>query len=312
MKVHKLGPNHPKIMAAKPIEAVWPDFEATINQWTKNGGKKGLVVAWSGETCDIQWLFNVTEVSHKGSLKLPKGLSYFMDPCQVISHYKSCPLNEKNRGEVGHALEIVYCFVTGKTTLVNAHDAIVDATAQLEVILDERFKLFMDKPKSIKLMKDVFTKKAQKKQEQVDELKRKVPPGWTEDYTTFRIPKTEQTYQGSGGGPDYGPTRQCREAANGGLTDLFYFFMPVSLLQKIATSSEHYGRNEWVRPVPTKDKDGKDTTKHMFVCCESWHPDARKRCGKNDSAGLDLWRTITIGYILAWLGILMINGAFKI
>ena len=305
ISVHKLGPNHPKIIAAKPIEVVWPQFEATINQWTENGEKKAVVVAWSGETCDIQWLFNVTEVSHKGILKMPKGLVFYMDPCFVMSHYKTCPLNEKNRGEVGHGLETVWCYLNGATKLDGAHNAIVDAQAQMDVIFSDKFIDFWDKPKSMKLMGDVFGKKKQKQQEQADELKRKVPPGWTEDYTSVWEPNEEQQYTGNDGDTSYGPTPQAREAARSGLVDLFLFFFPINLLQNISDRTNFYGTKEWVREVRTKDRDGHDTSKNMFVRCESWHVEACHRVEEN-------WRDVTIGYMMAWIGILLINGAFKI
>jgi hypothetical protein len=95
MDVTGLGPSNPSITSASGIEEVWPKFYETINRWTENGAKKGILVAWQGSSCDIQWLYNVTEVTHQGTLFMPKGFVYFLDPCFIIGHYKFCLLNEK-------------------------------------------------------------------------------------------------------------------------------------------------------------------------------------------------------------------------
>jgi hypothetical protein len=199
-----------------------------------------------------------------------------------------------------------------KESLPYAHNSLVDAKAQLDIILDSKFVKFVDKPKSIKLIEDVLTKKQENQMEQANELQRKVPPGWREDDSVIWKPSYSQSYAGRDGGAVYGPSSASQQAARGGLVSLFLFFFPQKLLETIAKCTQIYGREEWVRPIPTKDKDGQPTKKNMFVRCEASHPNARHRCGNKGSQGEKHWKKVTPGYLLAWLGVLLLRGAYRI
>ena len=83
---------------------------------------------------------------------MPNNIDYFLDPAYIIKHYKSCELNESKSGVVGYGLAEVWCFIKEKTQLDGAHDALEDTLAQCEVVHDERFLKFIDKPVSIESM----------------------------------------------------------------------------------------------------------------------------------------------------------------
>jgi hypothetical protein len=44
------------------------------------GGKKGIILAWGGKACDVEWIFHITEESHHDILAMPENALYFCDP----------------------------------------------------------------------------------------------------------------------------------------------------------------------------------------------------------------------------------------
>jgi hypothetical protein len=74
--------------------------------------------------------------------------------------------------------------VTQKTTLPHAHDSLVDSKAQKEVVVNEDFRPFIDKSKSIVNLTDVWATKKKRHGEMHAESTRRVPDGWKEDETT--------------------------------------------------------------------------------------------------------------------------------
>ena len=53
-EIHGLHKNHPSIITADPLELVWERFETYLNDIIPIG-HKGVLVAWNGETCDMEW-----------------------------------------------------------------------------------------------------------------------------------------------------------------------------------------------------------------------------------------------------------------
>ncbi len=62
--------------------------------------------------------------------------------CRVIAKYKSCPLNETKLKTRGHALGVMWSFINDGQCLENAHNSMVDAKAQSDVLTDARFVPF--------------------------------------------------------------------------------------------------------------------------------------------------------------------------
>ena len=206
-EVSGLHKNHPSIWSAKPIEEVWPRFEQFIKKQLDGGNKKGIVVAWNGAASDMDYIFRATKISHKDKLNWPHSLDFFLDPCHVILHYKSCKLNEMKQEGEGHGLAAIWCHIKNQETMESAHDNLVDARAQCGVLFHKDCVPFIDKKFSIQPIASVWTKKMENKAKQEWELTRPVPVGWTEDNTTsFELPR-EENYSGPDGGPSHGPTK---------------------------------------------------------------------------------------------------------
>ena len=179
MSTNKLNPHDPRIANADPIEVVWPNFVAWCNKVTTNLGRPGLLVAWNGLSCDVKWMFKLTSPSGKWKLKMPEGVQFFCDPCSAIKHYKSCKLNGTKTGR-NHALGTIYEFITGNQ-LLDAHNSLIDAKAQLLVFHHQYFRKFLDTGKTIQLMENALQSKMRKQIKQDNELTKPVPLGWEED-----------------------------------------------------------------------------------------------------------------------------------
>jgi hypothetical protein len=71
MQVHNLRPSLDCIKNADKIERVWPDFVVFVERFLDGGQKKGIIIAWSGKSCNAEWLFQVTEGSIWKANSLP-------------------------------------------------------------------------------------------------------------------------------------------------------------------------------------------------------------------------------------------------
>ena len=172
-----------------------------------------------------------------------------MDPRNVIQHYKSCPLHQSKSNVKGYGLAEMWCFVTQKNDLEGAHSSIVDARAQVEVIMDKRFFKYINKPKSIITLNSVWEAKRMKSKKFRDALDDKLAPPWTSDFEEWNIPN-DKRYTGASGGANHGPTTPLRTAFDEkSLASLFLFFFPTKLLENIAKQTNFYGHQEWVKLV---------------------------------------------------------------
>ncbi len=80
-------------------------------------------VAWNGGTCDLKWLWKLTQAPNL-QYSLPENVRYFIDPCCVIVKYKSCLLNKTKSKTQGHALGVMWSYINDGQCLANAHDSI--------------------------------------------------------------------------------------------------------------------------------------------------------------------------------------------
>jgi hypothetical protein len=143
----------------------------------------------------------------------------------------------------------MWCHVMGKEKLEGAHLSIVDARAQQDIVSDDRFLKYLDKPESMVTMESVWAAKRKKRELQNAELKRPLPKGWTEDDTTWEILR-RMAYESSEGGAPHGPSTKAKSVfENGSLAELFFLLFPLSLVNTKAKQTQQYGIEDWVRPV---------------------------------------------------------------
>ena len=97
-----------------------------------------IIVAWNGETCDMEWLYRYTDV-HSSKISFPKVLKYFMDPLEIIRRHPGCKFHPNKFKLESLSLGYVYRYIHGKD-LVGAHNSLIDAKAQTDIVLCKYFK----------------------------------------------------------------------------------------------------------------------------------------------------------------------------
>ena len=86
--IHHLTPEHPSITSAGNIATVWAKFEDWISRKVAED-EKVILVAWHGGSCDLKWLWHLTQAPGT-SLHLPEKIAFFLDPESVIRTKASC------------------------------------------------------------------------------------------------------------------------------------------------------------------------------------------------------------------------------
>ena len=100
-----------------------------------------------------------------------------MDPLQIIRHHVGCLFNPKKSKLLSLSLGSVYQFIH-KKDLAGAHNSLVDARAQTDVVLHPYFKGYWDKKHSVRLIDDMWKKKTVRNANQKDEANWPVPESW--------------------------------------------------------------------------------------------------------------------------------------
>ena len=147
VSTHGLHRMHINIVNAEAIEVVWEQFVQFIDRHIGQN-QRATLVAWNGETCDLKWIYKLTQ-AHGSTLDIPDKLWYFLDPLRIINYYKSCKLNRKHSKLDSYSLESVWQFISNKP-LDGAHDSLVDVKAQTDVLTHESFLPFIDRAYSIR------------------------------------------------------------------------------------------------------------------------------------------------------------------
>ena len=118
--------------------------------------EKIVLVAYNGETCDLKWVWKMTQAPHS-QLTLPLQIEYFLDPLRVIRNYKGCKLNPCKSKLDSLELGIVWKYINAGRNLNGAHDSLVDAKAQTYVLVDKSFASFINQKASIQPVDLIFT-----------------------------------------------------------------------------------------------------------------------------------------------------------
>ena len=139
------------------MDIVWDQFI----QWFGSNLKRdevAVLVAYNGETCDLKWLWKLTQAP-RSKYMLPPAMKYFLDPLKVIKHFKSCQFNNQHSKLDSYELGVVWKYMQEDGANLNgAHDSLVDAKAQSDIILHPWFVPYLNKAASIVDITDIFTK----------------------------------------------------------------------------------------------------------------------------------------------------------
>ena len=90
-----------------------------------------------------------------------------MDPLKAIQHFTGCLLHPNSSKLDSLELGVVWKYIM-KSNLNGAHDGLVDAKAQLDIILHPSFVPYPNKGVSIHLITDILTKAQTREQQKGD------------------------------------------------------------------------------------------------------------------------------------------------
>lgn len=129
--VSGLTKNDARIKSADPIDKVWARYVAFIEEHVPEG-YVGVLAAWSGKSCDMEWFYRLTRTKEFGDFYMPARVDHFMDPKQVIHDYTGCKLNQRHSKLESFGLGDVYEYITNKP-FEEAHDSLADTRAQTDI-----------------------------------------------------------------------------------------------------------------------------------------------------------------------------------
>mmetsp|Transcript_2671 Transcript_2671/g.5719 ORF Transcript_2671/g.5719 Transcript_2671/m.5719 type:complete len:210 (+) Transcript_2671:719-1348(+) len=167
-----------------------------------------ILVAYNGETCNLKWLWKLTNTPNS-SIAMPPKCKFFINPFKIIKHYKSCFLHpSKMKLELSN-LQSIYKYVT-EQDLVGAHDSIGDYKAQTTIVVTDLFFSFIDKTKSIFPINEIFSKCEQSEMQKRLEPAKPVHEPWVEldgnDDSSIWDLNLNDSYLGPQGRPKCGPS----------------------------------------------------------------------------------------------------------
>ena len=131
-----------------------------------------------------------------------------MDPLKVIRHFTGCLLHPTKSKLDSLELGVVWKYIM-KLNLNGAHDSLVDAKAQSDIILHQFFVPYINKGFSIQPITDIFTKTETREWKKEMEPIRPVHSPWVEITRERNIkwePEKNDDYLGSEGGAPAGPS----------------------------------------------------------------------------------------------------------
>lgn len=310
--VHGLSANHQDIQCANKMDTVWDEFI----QWFNTNIRRDevvVLVAYNGESCDLKWLWKLTQTP-RSPYCLPDQQKLYMDPLYVMRHYGGCQLNMKHSRIDSYDVSVFWSYIqllrTGVVVnLDGAHNSLVDAKAQTDILLDPHFVSYINKTESIRIIDEIFSKTEQREMKKKVEPIRPVHSSWEEigpDNNIRWEPTGRDTYHGSQGGGKVGPssrTIQVIRAADS-LAAVFQFMVPLTFWIQVAEWSNKYCYEDWVAERFGKDRDGNKKKRRHFVDVPSNVKDKR-HCADKEKKKFK----ITPGYILCWIAVLILQGA---
>ena len=263
----------------------------------------------------MKWIWRLTQAP--GSpCSMPDKLGYYMDPLQIITKWKRCPIHRSKSKLECLALGAVWSFISDGEVLEGAHDSLVDTRAQTDLLLHRYFVPFIDRTDSFTTIDKVF------KARDLSDMKKKLEPlrpvhkPWIEltaESTLNWEPAREYQWTGPhGGGVDWGPSSSMQQAARQAtcLATLLFFIIPLAFFQQVAAWSHKYCYVDWVEPKLGHDRDG-NRKKRRYLKPVPPLKRGQRRDKRHRHRG-DKERKkfkITPGFVMCWVATLIYQGA---
>jgi len=152
--VHQITDDDERIQLDEGIERVWQQFTSWFYREV-NTSETVVLVAWNGETCDLKWLWKITQAP--GSrCSLPQQIKFFIDPFRVVGYFKTCPINKTKSKIESYDVGSVWKFISN-ANLNGAHDSLIDAKAQTDIFIHKYFAPFINRKHTVQQIDAIFT-----------------------------------------------------------------------------------------------------------------------------------------------------------
>ena len=239
ISVHGILPDDERIINAGNMRTVWPDFQRWFFSIV-SPAEMVVLVAWNGETCDLKWLWRLTQAPNS-RYSLPDNIKYFIDPYRVIEKYKTCPFNKTKSKIEAYELGVVWKYANNGSNLNGAHDSLVDVQAQTDILTHSSFVPFIDRALSIQPKDEIFSRTLQNEWKKNMEPTRPVHVPWvelTKEHDIKWEPSWQDKSTGPQGGPPAGPTQFIVDIVRSakGLADIFFAILPLDSLRESLNS----------------------------------------------------------------------------
>lgn len=183
IEITGLSRSDPKIASARSIIPVWGSFCSWIETNIADD-EVGAIVAYNGAGCDMKWIWQLTQAPNS-PCDMPEKLAFYVDPLKIIRKWKSCRLHQSKSKLETLALGAVWSHIKNGEVLEGAHDSIVDARAQTDLILHPDFIPFIDRTDSFTTIDKVFKAREESYMKKKLEPLRPVHDPWVREL--FRI-----------------------------------------------------------------------------------------------------------------------------
>ncbi len=133
----------------------------------------------------------------------------------------------------------------------------------------------------------------------------------TNDHNITLEPQWQDTYAGPQGGPKAGPTQFIINVIRSakGLCDIFLAILPLAFFERVAQLTAKYCYKDWVFARKKKDSDGDKIKSFYFVSVPPLTDGAPTPNRHHRADNERVQYQITAGYIITWIGILVLQGA---
>ena len=175
--VHKLTASDSRIVNADDLATVWARFTMWIDRHTSPDNTI-VFVAYNGATCDLKWLWKVTQAPLL-ALDLPSKIKYFVDPYRVIKKYTGGGLHPSKSKIESLELGVVWSYIS-KRNFNGQHNSLEDIRAQTDIIIHDQFVRYIDTSFAVQNVTDIFTATQRKSFQKGMESIRPVHSPWTE------------------------------------------------------------------------------------------------------------------------------------
>ena len=199
----------------------------------------------------------------------------------------------------------VWKFISN-ANLNGVHDSLIDAKVQTDIFIHKYVGPFIDRKHTVQQIDAVFTATQQNEWKKTMEPDRPVHHPWVEQTasTNFELsPPERDSYTGPHGGPSFGPTQFTKDIVRSAdnLALIFLAIFPVSFFVNVAYK-------DWVVEKERRDEHGNVKKKKYLVdvypTTGGEPTPGRRHRADNEAVRWD----INPGYIICWIGILILQG----